>query len=269
MILTPVAIYGIYYFMNDKQYIEIFHLLFLDWIGRKMNKAHYVLKGGCNLRFFFRSVRYSEDMDIDVSAEEPPHALRDKANGVLSGKPFRQTLLAHGIEIEHITESEQTETVQRWKLGLLAERAERPLPTKIEFSRRGLDEGAVFEQVDPGITASHRLSPFLANHYNGTAATRQKFEALQSRQTPQARDVFDLYLLRSSGVNIGKVARDAGFSLPDLLSRVMDITHTLFVGQVLAYLPTEEQARYDDPHVWDAIVLNIAADIQEQSHATD
>jgi hypothetical protein len=31
--------------MNDRQNIEVFHLLFLDWLGRKANKADYALKG--------------------------------------------------------------------------------------------------------------------------------------------------------------------------------------------------------------------------------
>ncbi len=258
------------YCMNDRQYIELFHLLFLDWIGRKLNKASYVLKGGCNLRFFFRSIRYSEDIDIDVNAEEPVYSLREKVNGILQGKPFRQTLLAQGIELEHITESKQTETVQRWKLGLLIKTLERLLPTKIEFSRRGLvDSGVRFEPVDYEVTALYRLAPVLVNHYDGIVATRQKFEALQSRKAPQARDVFDLYLLRSVGVDIGKIAQDAGFSLSSLQSRVMDITHKIFVGQVLAYLPPAEQDRYSDSDVWDTIVLSLVADIQEQHHETD
>ena len=48
------------------QYVELFHLVFLDFLGRKLDKRYCVLKGGCNLRFFMKSFRYSEDMDIDV-----------------------------------------------------------------------------------------------------------------------------------------------------------------------------------------------------------
>ena len=46
--------------------IEQFHLLFLDQLGRKLDKRHYALKGGCNLRFYLRSIRFSEDMDLDL-----------------------------------------------------------------------------------------------------------------------------------------------------------------------------------------------------------
>jgi hypothetical protein len=249
--------------MNDRQTIEVFHLLFLDWLGRKLDKASYALKGGCNLRFFFRSIRYSEDMDLDAGADAPVHLLRDRVNGILRGQPFRQTLLARGIEIEHITESKQPDTVQRWKLGLLTGTAERPLPTKIEFSRRGLGAGVRFEHVDPSVTGPYRLAPVLTNHYDAVAATRQKIEALRSRKAPQARDVFDLHLLRSAGVDLGRVAREAGLSPADLQSRVMDFTPAMFVGQVLAYLPAEEQERYAAPRLWDAMVLNVASALQE------
>ena len=47
-------------------YIERFHLLFLVQLGQKLDKRFYALKGGCNLRFFLKSIRYSEDMDLDV-----------------------------------------------------------------------------------------------------------------------------------------------------------------------------------------------------------
>ena len=48
---------------NSLQLREIFHLELLRLLGRKMKGEHYVLKGGVNLRFFFNSFRYSEDMD--------------------------------------------------------------------------------------------------------------------------------------------------------------------------------------------------------------
>jgi len=51
---------------NQLQLREIFHLEFLRWLGRKLKPKNYCLKGGANLRFYFNSFRYSEDMDIDA-----------------------------------------------------------------------------------------------------------------------------------------------------------------------------------------------------------
>jgi hypothetical protein len=45
---------------NDRQAIEIFHLLFLRAFGARVDKALFALKGGCNLRFFLKSIRYSK-----------------------------------------------------------------------------------------------------------------------------------------------------------------------------------------------------------------
>lgn len=47
---------------------EAFHLLFLERLFLTAAPSQFVLKGGVNLRFFFASPRYSEDMDLDVLA---------------------------------------------------------------------------------------------------------------------------------------------------------------------------------------------------------
>ena len=56
--------------MNPKpenvQAVERFHLVFLAQLGTRMDKKLYALKGGCNLRFFWKSIRYSKDIDFDV-----------------------------------------------------------------------------------------------------------------------------------------------------------------------------------------------------------
>ena len=74
-----------------------------------------------------------------------------------------------------------------------------PLPTNIEFSRRGLDEGVEFGSLDPSIIARHRLTPFMVSHYGAAAALEQKVRALAHRTETQARDVFDVHHLIASG----------------------------------------------------------------------
>ncbi len=63
--------------------VEQFHLLFLNQLGQKLDKRLYALKGGCNLRFYFNSIRYSEDIDIDVQTIAPL-TLRNKVNQILN-----------------------------------------------------------------------------------------------------------------------------------------------------------------------------------------
>ena len=76
--------------LQQIEYIERFHLLFLARLGQKLDKRFYALKGGCNLRFFFKSIRYSEDMDLDVQTI-PVSELRGRVAGILKSVPFRPT----------------------------------------------------------------------------------------------------------------------------------------------------------------------------------
>src|SRR5258706_9379862 len=123
--------------MNQQQSVELFHLLFLRHMNERLEKGLYAVKGGCNLRFFFKSIRYSEDLDIDVRtiAKE---TLRNKIHKLFESPAFLQALSSQQIEIGNISEAKQTETTQRWKLSLKLSKTSQILPTKIEFSRRKL-----------------------------------------------------------------------------------------------------------------------------------
>ena len=122
---------------TPREYVELFHLLFLDQLTRVLDNALYAVKGGCNLRFFFNSIRYSEDLDIDVKTIAV-NTLKNKIDRVLKSIPFQHILKTRQIVIGKISAPKQTETTQRWKLTLRT-----PLPlalnTKIEFSRRGVE----------------------------------------------------------------------------------------------------------------------------------
>src|SRR5437868_3541319 len=122
---------------TDIQRREIFHLLFLEELLRISDPKLYVLKGGVNLRFFFKSPRYSEDMDLDVLAG---NVVTLKKNGykILESGPFKRSLRTYGVtdlELNDPAKAKQTETTQRFRLRLVTEAGER-LPTKVEFSRR-------------------------------------------------------------------------------------------------------------------------------------
>lgn len=249
--------------MNDRQAVELFHLLVLDRLGRRLDKGRYALKGGCNLRFFFLSPRYSEDMDIDAQGLRAD-LLRDRINEILDSKGLSDALAVRQMAIEHVTEAKQTETVQRWKVGLRVANSDRALPTKIEISRRGIQPGVRFENVRPEILREYGLAPILAAHYDANAAARQKLEALMTRATPQARDVFDLYLLAQSGANLTSAARETGRSLEVLTGRMLEISYKIFRGQVWPFLPPDQQVLYADEDTWNAILLRLAEMLQER-----
>ena len=236
--------------------VEQFHLLFLAQLGRRVDKRGFVVKGGCNLRFFHRSIRYSEDMDLDVG-DVDPFEIRERVREVFASRPFAQILEARGIRIDHVTEHKPTDTTQRWKLGLEVEGTAVALPTKIEFSRRGLDEGVAFGSVDADVARAYHLPPLMASHYDGAAAFRQKVGALAGRRETQARDVFDLHQLRTADGAAGAVAQLDARIAKRAIANALTVEFGRFKSQVLAYLPPEDRARYDSSAVWDTIVLEV------------
>lgn len=245
----------------ERQHVEVFHLLFLAQLGRKMDKRFCTLKGGCNLRFFFRSPRYSEDMDLDVT-EIPVHKVEAIVSGILKSKPFEQILLVRGIRIEHINNDKQTETTQRWKLGLRLPRAERPAPTKIEFSRRGMDDDVRFEAVDPLLTAGYELPAIMTNHYLARSALKQKIQALADRRETQARDIFDLDILLNAGGAPENLPEETRGKLRTARDNALLIDFDVFRSQVVAYLPMDDQAAYDED-VWDAMRLRVCEALEK------
>lgn len=234
--------------------MELFQILFLAHLGHKLDKRCYAVKGGCNLRFFFKSIRYSEDIDLDIQTE-PVEKLRAKVNGILTSPALIQTLKINGLALEHVAEAKQTATTQRWKLGLLIPISSLPLPTKIEFSRRGMRTGTRFESIDPELIRTYRLPPMLANHYTAEAAFSQKLEAVLSRRTPQARDIFDLHLLLRSARPAELAQGEPPSRLSEVQTRIMAVDFEVFKSQVLAFLPPDYQRQYDSRSVWEQMVL--------------
>jgi predicted nucleotidyltransferase component of viral defense system len=242
--------------ISIQECVELFHLLFLSFLGKKLDKQCYVLKGGCNLRFFFGSPRYSEDMDIDI-ANMAVYSLQQTVSHILKSSSFALALQSQRIAIEHVTEHKQSETTQRWKFGLQRHGFEQVIPTKVEFSRRGMQVGAALGSVNPSLVQRYGLAPVMAPHYPAETALLQKISALASRSVTQARDIFDLYLLLSKE-RFKKIE-------PDLERHVLDaarnnalaLSFDDFKGQVIAYLQPDDQSGYDSPAAWDAMQLSV------------
>jgi hypothetical protein len=76
---------------------ELFHLEFLRWFSRRIKPEFYAVKGGTNLRFFFQSFRYSEDMDIDIQ-RVPIEILQTVVLDTLGARPFVENLRGFGIQ---------------------------------------------------------------------------------------------------------------------------------------------------------------------------
>jgi len=240
---------------SDRQTIEIFHLLFLRAFGARVDKALFSVKGGCNLRFFLKSIRYSEDLDLDIQTMTVS-TLRNNVTRVLEAQAFVQGLRAQGIEVTRTTESKQTDTTQRWKLGLRMITTSTEVPTKIEFSRRGLDDNAKVEAVDAAIIRGYRLYPVIVQHYSAFAAFAQKVTALALRDQVQSRDLFDLKLLLDAGAGEQPLPVNIAGHLEAAINNALAVDYDAFAGQVLAFLEPEYQDYYRSKKIW--------AELQEQ-----
>jgi predicted nucleotidyltransferase component of viral defense system len=239
-----------------RENVELFHLLFMQQLTQKLDKRLYALKGGCNLRFFLGSIRYSEDIDIDVHTVSV-ETLQNMVNKILSGTPFQQILKTYGMNIYHLSMPKQTATTQRWKVQLNLSEQTLPINTKIEFSRRGADSAVVTQSISRELITQYKLRPIFMTHYTAQAALEQKIWALILRTETQARDVFDLYqLFQMFNLNCPQVFTEE--QLQTAQNNLFSVSFSEFKSQVLSYLSLEDQIQFDDEQCWQEMVLSIA-----------
>lgn len=235
---------------SDRQAIELFHLIFVLHLGRRVDKALFVIKGGCNLRFYCKSIRYSEDIDFDIRTMAPT-TLTNNVNTILASAALALELRARQIVIEHVTPAKQSETTQRWKLGIRVNGGP-PIPTKIEFSRRGLDPAPRLEPADADLLRAYALLPVLAQHYSQETAFHQKIVALSKRSETQARDIFDLKLLLDRGAGRTALPAKAQVEKGPAIEKALSIGFDEFAGQVRAFL-VPEYFDYYDRKIWETL----------------
>lgn len=248
---------------SDRQAIELFHLLFVVQLGRRVDKALFAIKGGCNLRFYCQSIRYSEDIDFDVRTMART-TLEKNVEAILGLSAFHHDLRARQLTIDHVTSAKQTDTTQRWKLGIRVAGGPQ-LPTKIEFSRRqGLDPDHALEPVDAELVRTYRLHPILAQHYTREQAFRQKILALSRRNETQARDIFDLKLLLDGGAGRKALAAPLKKELPPAIANALTIGFDEFSGQVRAYL-VPEYFDYYSRAVWESLQAEVVEQLEALS----
>lgn len=226
------------------QIIEAFHLAFITVLRTRVDESRYVLKGGANLRYFFSSDRYSEDIDFDVS--EADWKFVEQVKKTLESEALLRLLAAAKVSIQEgdLTLQEDTQTTKRWRILLTADGHRNKIRTKIEFSGRNGETRYELATVPDEIVAPYALRPPLVQHYLGEPATEQKVVALAKRPETQARDVFDLDLL------LRRHALDP-VALSDTIKQqaaeaVVSLTWADFEAQVQPFLQPASAELYDE-----------------------
>lgn len=248
--------------LTDQQYIEIFHLVFLRSLKNNLDSSLYSIKGGCNLRFFFNSIRYSEDIDFDISVISK-ETLKKKIDTILTGSPLKQSLSHYDLEIAQVSCPKQTSTVQRWKVGIKAKNKVMPIPTKIEFSRRKMETQRKAESVGSFILQDYQLPPMILPHYLYSAAVKQKIDALIFRTQTQARDIFDLNLLFSRK---DETIFPVDFDMEKAIDCILSISYADYSSQVVSYLMQEYVEHYKSLKLWEEIQFNVIENLKKYHH---
>jgi predicted nucleotidyltransferase component of viral defense system len=246
------------------RHVESFHLSLLRILEARLDRANWVVKGGVNLRAWFGSRRYSQDMDLDI-VECPQHVLRERFDKVLASRALAEMLTTQGLEITRISRPKQTDTTQRWKFELMADGVSLPLHTRVECSRRGTrDEEYALEPVRPDVVRPYGIPAPTANHYTARSAIRQKIQALAGRSEAQARDVWDLdHLFRTTNADLRPLPRGVLAVLPEAVERALSMGYDMFKAQVVPYLSDEDQSVYGTRDTWDRMCELVAARLEE------
>ena len=174
--------------------IERFHLAFVEVAAVRLPIADFVVKGGANMRFFFRSPRRSRDIDFNYLGRRI-ESFAGRVDEVLESRALGELLRQHEITLVNPRRHKQTETTRRWKLSLQTPLVE-DADSKIEFSARQepLDDFEL-RPVDPELARRLGGRSVPINRYGAMAMVTQKVDALRHRSETQPRDVFDLDLL--------------------------------------------------------------------------
>jgi Nucleotidyl transferase AbiEii toxin, Type IV TA system len=246
--------------LSIPQATELFHIAFLDVLSKRLEADRYVLKGGANLRYFFDSVRYSQDIDLDVEGI-PAWRLNEKIDALLSSVPMTILLRSAGISVADRSNPKRTDTTQRWKFGLRITGRSDLIRTKIEFSYREGSGEHLIEPVPRRIVEPYALRSPLVPHYINDTPTEQKVMALVGRNETQARDVFDLDLL------LRRRPLPPGLIKPAILgqaaNRAMELPFAAFQGQVLPFLEPDAVELYGDEASWVQMQTVVAERLEE------
>ena len=237
------------------QIIEFFHVAFLGVLPTRLDPARYVLKGGANLRYFFASQRYSEDIDLDL-IRPVPWSLEDQVDGVLRSPALRDLLAVGGLTLAEHRSAKQTETTHRWKIEIETPGAAQPVRSKVEFSNREGEGEYGLDFLPDAVAEPYALRPPSVQHYGVEAATVQKVAALAGRTQTQARDVFDLeLLLRRRPLVRGSVDPEL---LESAVERALEQDYGAFRDQVLPFLEVGAAELYGSSAAWEQLQTFVA-----------
>jgi Nucleotidyl transferase AbiEii toxin, Type IV TA system len=246
--------------MVPVQVAESFHLAFLQALATRANLTAWALKGGDNLRFFYSSDRFSEDIDLDTFDIEP-WAFQERVDQALASDLLKRTLGILGLRIEYVNPKERSETKSKWVVGIGRQSETDPVYTQIEVSHRAYPYRD-FVKVEPVGPAA--IAPYAAalrrptfGHYLPRAAIAQKVDALWGREVRQPRDVFDLDLLFRVAPDAAVRGDTSEADLRAAITRIVEIGYDEFRAKVLSFIEPAVLPLYEPLEAWEGMQMTV------------
>ena len=236
--------------------IERFHLAFVEVAAVRLPIADFVVKGGANLRFFFRSPRRSRDIDFDYVGSRF-ESFAGRVDEALQSRALSELLRQHEISLVNPRRHKQTETTRRWKLSL-----QTPLvndaDSKVEFSaREGPLDDFELRPVDPELVRRLGGRSVPINRYGAIAMVTQKINALRYRSETQPRDIFDLDLLfRTHPDALARAPVDER-ALEEAIQRARALTYGEYVTTVVDHLEEEIVDILGTENAWNDMLRHV------------
>lgn len=216
---------------------------------------------------FFGSVRYSEDIDLDVVPIKR-RAVKKALLDIMKSSPFMRRLRTLGIQELRIGTNEvskDTETTLR--LGRQVVVGGVPYATSIEISFRTphAADGRETVPIDQRLADRYLELGTIVRvpHYVRTAAISQKLTALAYRTAVQARDVFDLCWLMQHELDPAErdhiAERVDAVTLRKASTRAMEMPFEEYRDQVIEYLDPSEAQAFASESDWVSQQLQVVA----------
>ena len=202
------------------------------------------------MRFFHRSPRIPEEIEIDVEPRMSPASIKESVETVIENKVFWTVLATKGIKSIKASPAKKTATAISWKVIINTTNG-RHITTGIEIGFK--KKAPSFSTGTPALTVleRHTFQPFSAQFYGADEMAAQSISSLVEAKRNASRYLFDLDRLFNSArvkpeaavkLAIAKDIRPAG-------NRVGTFTYADF-RKVLPFLDGDLLRLYTDPRTF-------------------
>ena len=172
-------------------------MVFLRHLSQRFAGKKWAVRGASCMRFFHRSPRIPEEMEIDVEPRMNPATITESVQTVLENKVFATVLATKGIKSIKVSPAKKSAASIFWKVIINTDNG-RHITTGVEI---GLKKKAPsYSTGAPALTVleRHAFQPFSAQFYGADEMAAQSITSLVEAKRNASRYLFDLDRLFNS-----------------------------------------------------------------------